>query len=860
MNTFCHLHVHSHYSLLDGLASPIELADRAVELGQPAIAITDHGNMYGAIDFYTTCRERGIKPIIGLETYVAPNSRFDKAAKKGEITAHHLTLLAKDNVGYHNLLHLSTKGFTEGFYYKPRIDLELLRLHHKGIICLSGCIYSKISRIILNVEQIGVEYILGCMKELIDIFGDDYYIEVQDHGIPEQKQYREYLLNNFPQRNFNGIVATNDVHYINKEDAEAHDALLCIGTGTNIYDKKRIRFPTDQLYLKSRQEMEQIFPVIWLDNTVKIAKQCNVDIKLHRKMHIHIPELAFQQLKEECDVRIVQNTPNTLEYQSRYEKELAAIQKTGYAEYLLVVADFIRYAKCNNIPVGSGRGSSAGSLVCFLLDITEIDPIPYGLLFERFINTERVEAPDIDVDISQTRRGEIVEYLKNEYGHDRVAQIIAFGSMKTKAVIKDVCRVLQLQYGIGDKICKTLYDPYQGSIDDVFSSNNTNPRITTGMDKETAKKLHNIARKIENKLRHPSTHAAGIVISDEPLINSVPLCVRNKAILTQYDMYSIEKLGLLKFDILGLRTLDVIDEACQYASIKYRKIPLNDTYTYIQLRRGNTFGIFQYEGYGYTKFIKRMQPQNFEHLIALGALYRPGTLDSGMADIYIDRMHGKTHTHDEITKDTYGILLYQEQVMQAVVKYAGFSMNKADHLRKAIGKKDKKLMEIMMSEVYRGITEQGGTPEKANIFIDNITTFARYGWNKAHAVSYALLSYYTAFLKYHYPTEFFCALLNSEINDNERMHKIRGEAAHEGVKILNPHINISTTKFVLKNGIIYGGLLAIKGIGARACEIVLEERKNGQYKDAQDLRNRIPPKQLNSLAMKALIDGGVFNA
>ena len=843
IDNFVSLHNHSHYSLLDGLASPAELADRAVELKQPALALTDHGNMSGVIDFYTACKERGIKPIIGYEAYVAPNSRFDKASKKGDITAYHLTLLAKNEIGYKNLIQLATKGYTEGFYYKPRIDMELLKLHSVGIICLSGCIYSQLCRGILNLRS-GFD-VNGYIIEMVNIFnnGSDFYIEIQDHGLPEQKEYKQYLLKYINPFN---IVATNDVHYLRQEDAKAHDALICIGTGTHIYNEKRLRFPTDQLYIKSRKEMEELFPKEWLDNTLEIADKCNLEIPLHRKVHIHNPKVALKKLKEECDERI-KGTGG--QYKERYQMELTAIEKTGYAEYLLVVADIMRFARLNNIPIGSGRGSSAGSLVCYLLGITEIDPLHYGLLFERFINIERVEPPDVDVDISQARRQEVINYIRNEYGENRVAQIIAFGSMKAKATIRDVFRVLQLGAKETNIVCKMIPELFEGTIDDIAQNEKVVNYLLGEMRPELVHELFEIARKIEGRLRHSSTHAAGIVISDVPLTDLTPLCKKEDTILTQYDMYSMEKLGLLKFDILGLRTLDVIDEACKYTGIKKQDIPLDDYYTYSQLRHGETFGVFQYEGYGYTKFIQRMQPQNFNHLIALGALYRPGPIASGMADEYVNAMHGQYSSHlDGITDDTYGILLYQEQVMQAVVKYAGFTMNEADHLRKAIGKKDQALMDIMLTKI-------GDTELK-----EKIVTFARYGWNKAHAVSYALLSYQTAYLKFNYSTEFFCALLNSEIGDNERVQRIIAEACQYKVKIAPPNINISEVKFKLQDKVIYMGLLAIKGVGAKACEAILDERDKGEYKNAADLRSRIPPKKLNSAMIKALIEGKSFDA
>jgi DNA polymerase-3 subunit alpha len=524
------------------------------------------------------------------------------------------------------------------------------------------------------------------------------------------------------------------------------------------------------------------------------------------------------------------------------------------------VADFVRFAAVNSIPIGSGRGSSAGSLICYMLGITKIDPLHYGLLFERFINVERNEPPDIDVDVSQARRGEIIEYIKNEYGTDRVSQIIAFGSMKAKLVIKDVCRVLQLPFGLGDAISKILPDPFEGNIETVFNNTNVALYLQRHLDPHIIKKLYETCQKIEGKLRHSSTHAAGVVISNTPLIDNIPMCIKNDNTLTQYDMYSVEKLGLLKFDILGLRTLDVIHEACTYINIRPEDIPLDDYWTYSQIREGETFGVFQYEGWGYTKFIKRMKPQNFEHLIALGALYRPGPMQSGMAEEYVKAMHDGYSAHlDGITDDTYGIYLYQEQVMQAVVKYAGFSMNEADTLRKAIGKKDAVLMETVMNKLIIKLRQNKHSNNFIADLVNKINKFARYGWNKAHAVGYALLSYQTAYLKFNHATPFFCALLNSEIDDNDRVKAIIVEALKYKVNIQNPNINISDTKFKLHNNTIFSGLSSIKGIGTKTCEAIISERDaHGNFKDILDCRNRIPPKKLNSAAMKVLIEGGCF--
>ena len=848
---FAHLHVHSHYSLLDGLASPLQLASRAKELRQPAIALTDHGSMYGVVDFYKSCKEVGIKPIIGIEAYVAPQSRLDKKAKKGEITANHLTLLAKNQEGYANLMQLSTIGFLEGFYYKPRIDIEVLAKHSKGLICLSGCQSSHLSRLIIQQKLDLAEVWVHILQEL---FKDNLYLEIQDTGpTPEQDIIRQALPDIAARLNL-PIVATNDVHYILQEDSEAHEALLCISTGTNIYDEKRFRFPSTTYFLRSAEEMWALWPKEYLDTSIEIVNRCNLEIELNRKFHIYDAQSSFNTLKEICDERIT-NFPK--EYVDRYQYELSAIEKTGYAEYIIVVSDFINFARRNNIPVGSGRGSSAGSLICYILGITSIDPIVHGLIFERFINVNRVEPPDIDVDICQDRRKEVLEYLKKKYGNDKVAQIAAFGTLKTKAVIKDTCRVLQLSFETGDNICKMVPEPWEGTFDDVIKISSIRNTIPT----DKLEQFCNIARRIEGKPRHSSTHAAGIVISDRPLIEVTPLFVRtgSEEILTQYNMDSIADLGLLKFDILGLRTLTVISDTCKFANIKLSDIPLDDEYTYKQLCTGKTIGVFQYEGWGYTKFLKRMEPRCFNDLVALGALYRPGTLASGTADEYIKRKHGEQYDPfwPDITKDTYGILLYQEQIMQLACEFAGFSMNEADILRKAIGKKDKVLMDKVLDQ-FKEQAMLTHSEDEANYIIDRIITFARYGWNKAHAVSYAMLSYHTAYLKFNHPTEYFCAILNSEIHDNKRVVILANEAKICGITIEAPHINISDGKFSIHNDIIYAGLMSIKGIGENSCEAILSERKNGDYTGHINLRERVAPKSANVRVINALIEANTF--
>ena len=846
MSNFVHLHCHSHYSLLDGLAAPKELIDKAIKLNMSAIALTDHGNLFGAIDFYTACMERGIKPIIGYEAYVAPTACTEKKSKKGDLIYYHLTILAENNTGYQNLIQLATKAYTVGFYYKPRIDIHMLREHKEGLIILSGCMQGLIPKMILANEM---DMARDTIKDMFNFFGNNFYLEIQDTQVAGQIKINDAL---WEMSGIRHIVPTNDVHYLNKDDYKVHDALICIGTATNIYEQKRMHSPSDQMYLKSYDEMNEIFTPNALQRTIEIAERCNVNIELNRQAHITKPDVAFFVLKEICDEKIKEYNDN---YKERYKIEIEAIQKVEYAEYLLVVADFVQYCKHNNIPIGSGRGSSAGSLVCYLLGITDIDPIQYGLIFERFINTERIEPPDIDIDICQARRDEVINYIKNEYGENRVAQIISFGTMKTKQAIKDTCRVLKIPFMVANAIIKYIPDSFDGSVNDALNIDKVKWYMDEHIDKDVIADLCMIASKIEGKLRHSSTHAAGVVISDVPLQTITPLCTKtnDNGLLTQYDMYAISKLGLLKFDILGLRTITLIDDACKLANINKNTIPLDDAYTFRMLSMGETYGVFQYAGWGYTRFIKQMQPKIFNDLIHLGALFRPGLLDSGMAQEYLNRRNENWKPEStqadidyQICPDTYGIYLYQEQIMQAVVKTCNFTMNEADILRKAIGKKDKDLMDKMLGKIQN------------KTLADKIVTFARYGWNKAHAVSYALLSYQTAYLKYNYSAEFFCALLNSEIEVNEKIREILQEAARYKVIVKPPNINLSDIKYTMYNRQLYSGLLSIKGIGEKACQAILNERKTGIFTSAEDLRKRIAPKLLNSVAFKALENNGVF--
>ena len=839
MNNFVHLHCHSHYSLLDGLPSPMDLAKKAADLGMGAIAISDHGNLFGAIEFYKACKEVGVKPIVGLEAYTAPVSRLDKqhSRKKGEaLPYNHITLLAKNNQGYKNLMQLSTLSYTEGFYYKPRIDLEILEKYKDGIICLTGCMSGEIAKHIINGDKHTAHI---CYKYLYMIFEDDLYSELMDTGIPEQRAINEWYMGEAAQ-----CVATNDVHMINKEDIKAHKALIAIGYGQPM-KKVEQYYHYHENYFKTYGEMLSLFPKEYLDTSGDIARKCNVEIELNQTFHIGSVEECYDKITDVCSEK-AQGRP--LQYLNRLAQELDAIKETGYSDYLWLVSDFIRYARDSGIPVGWGRGSSAGSLVCYYLGITRIDPIKYDLLFERFINLQRIEPPDIDVDVCQRRRGEIIDYLKDTYGADRVAQIATFGTLKTKAVIRDVCRVTGLPFLLGDQICKKIYEPWEGTVEDAFKI----PEVIGVMDRfkiTDRKELIDICKRLEGKPRHSSTHAAGIVISDRPLVEVMPLHKKanSEDILTQLDMHTVGELGLLKFDLLGLRTLTVIYDTCKSIGILPDTIPFNDPRTMLGIRQGNCVGVFQYEGWGFTRFIKEMRPQNFNHLVDLGALYRPGPLNSGMARDYVNRMHGVPYDCEHpILKDTYGIMLYQEQIMKVVYDVAGFTMNEADILRKAIGKKDQTLMDKMLAKI------------DDKDLADKIVTFARYGWNKAHAVSYALLSYYTAYLKFNYPSEFFCAMLNSEISSQDRMDTLIADAKKCGVKVEPAHVNLSAKYVTMVGGDIYMGILSIRGIGEKSADHLIKERKKGGFTSFENIRERIEPKSLNKLAMQALIDASAL--
>lgn len=863
MLDFAHLHVHSHYSFLDGLAKIPDIVNRVKELCQTSVALTDHGNMHGVIEFYTACREARIKPIIGLEAYMSQMGRFDKSKRKGEKAFHHITLLAKNNQGYHNLLRLSTLAYTEGFYYKPRIDMELLSKYSEGVICLTGCMSSILATDILGG---GNGSIINNFRET---FKDDVYLEIQRTDAEGQDNIVD-AYQKLSKDSSTPLVATNDVHYIYRRDSRPHEALLCIGTGTNLSDPKRFRFSSEEYYIKSTTEMSVLFSDIpeAIKETSEIAIKCNVNLDFSPK-RVYFPldgryTAAHTALTELCEHGKAKLQHWSEEYEARLQHELKVISDMELADYILIVQDFIRYARRNAIQVGGGRGSSAGSLVCYLTDITEVDPISHSLVFERFINPERVSFPDIDVDVAPDRRHEVIKYLKDKYGHDRVAQIATYGSLKTKQVIKDCFRVMQFPWGAADKLCSMLPEPWvDKNIDDALKLDGFRATLKRMAAQHYDEFIH-AARALEGKYRHVSKHAAGVVISSSPLVDSIPLMLsRDKELISQYDMHAVERVGLIKFDLLGLKAVAVIDNVCKQVGIQQQEIPLDDTRVYQSLRQGRTAGVFQYEGYNITKFIRSYAPEKFEDLVNINALYRPGPLDSGMAYDCVRRRHNPkakfTPPNDiaQIVAGSGGIILFQEQVIKIATDIAGMPTARADMLRHSMGKKIKKEMQSLKNEFINGCITNGTTRPRAVELFSQIETFARYGWNKAHAVAYSLISYRTAYLKCHYPLEFYTEMLNYE-HDSSKQERLMGNARKQGIEIVEAQINVSGYRFVSKDGRIYKNLQNIKGVGDKAAKAIIEERKKAPYKDPADFRTRVSPRSVNSRLFETLLKNHVF--
>lgn len=868
MTKFVPLHVHSHYSMLDGLAKIDELILKAKDMGCPAIALTDHGNLHGALEFYKKSKEHGIKPILGLEAYVAPGKREDKNGNS-ERKYYHLTLLAKNNKGWENLIKLSTKGYMEGFYYKPRIDKELIEEHSEGIICLSGCASGEVAKAIENNNYEKAKKVATWYK---NIFKDDYYLELQPHT-PTLHEKTKRLSSEL------GIplVATQDTHYVNKEDADAHDVLLAIQTRNTIYDTKRMTLKEFDLSLRSGEEMMKEFKDIpeAVENTLKIAEKCDVIIELEkdRLPNFPLPEgetsesFLRRKIKENIDDKYQDITQ---EIKERVEYELDVITKLGFANYFLIVHDIVSWSKNRGIVVGPGRGSAAGSIVSYILGITNVDPIKYDLLFERFLNPERNEMPDIDIDFADVRRDEVIAYTREKYGFKHVAQIITFGKMLARAAIRDVGRALGLSYGICDKMAKLI--PFNTSIEEALE--NVEEMKAEYESNEDIKKLIDYAIKLEGVARHASVHACGVVISPAPLTNFIPLQLApqgDNTVITQFEMKAVEDLGLLKMDFLGLRNLTIIEEALQLIKedhgkdIDIESIDLDDEKTYKLLQSGKSVGVFQLEANHMRPILKDLKPTEFEDIVALISLNRPGPIE--YIPTYIKRNFGKekpTYLHpklEPILSTTYGIGIYQEQMMRIARDLAGFSFSEADILRKAIGKKIEKLLAEQKTKLIDGMVNNGIDERTAEKIWDLFPPFARYGFNRSHAASYAMISYQTAYLKAHYPVEFMTALLNTAASDVDRIDFFVREANDLGIEVLPPDINESGEGFTVTSDgkDIRFGLLAIKNMGQNIVKAIIEERTNGgNFKDIADMLSRVNHRDLNKKSIEALVKCGAL--
>ncbi len=845
---FTHLHVHTEYSLLDGSSKIGELAARAKELGMDSMAITDHGVMYGVIDFYRAARAAGIKPIIGCEVYVAPGSRFDRETVHGEDRYYHLVLLAENNTGYQNLMKIVSKGFVDGFYYKPRIDEEVMREYHEGIIALSACLAGEVPR---YLEKGLYEEAKEAAKRYLEIFGEgNYFLELQDHGIPLQRQVNQGIMRLSKELNI-PLVATNDCHYINAEDWEAHDILLCIQTGKKVSDENRMRYEGGQYYVKSEEEMRQLFPYApeAIENTHKIAERCNVEIEfgVTKLPRFDVPDGydSWGYLNHLCDEGFALRYPDddgTL--RARLDYELGTIKSMGYVDYFLIVWDFINFAKSHGIAVGPGRGSAAGSIVAYCLKITDIDPIRYQLLFERFLNPERVSMPDIDVDFCYERRQEVIDYVVEKYGKDQVAQIVTFGTLAARGVIRDVGRVMDLPYNLCDQVSKMVPAELNITLDLALQKN---PELKTLYESdEQVKKLIDMSKRLEGLPRHTSMHAAGVVISRTSIDEYVPLSRgADGTIVTQFTMTTLEELGLLKMDFLGLRTLTVIQDAVKMIEKDYgvkldlEHIDYDDKKVMDSLGTGKNEGVFQLESGGFKTFMKELKPTTLEDIIAGISLYRPGPMD------FIPKyLKGKndpasiTYTCPQlepILKPTYGCIVYQEQVMQIVRDLAGYTLGRSDLVRRAMSKKKAAVMAKERQNFVYGNAEEGvkgcianGIDEKtANQIYDDMTDFAKYAFNKSHAAAYAVVAYQTAFLKFYYPKEFMAALMTSVMDNTTKVSEYILACRNMGIPILPPDINEGYSGFsVSGNGIRYG-LSAIKSVGRAVVDVIIAERENG---------------------------------
>ncbi|MBN2001524.1 DNA polymerase III subunit alpha [candidate division KSB1 bacterium] len=880
---FVHLHVHTQYSLLDGTIRLDDLFQKAKEYQMPAVAMTDHGNLYGTIDFYKHAYKYGIKPIIGCELYVAPKSRFEKNSYGVGETAHHLIVLVRNMQGYKNLMKLSTAGFLEGFYYRPRVDKEILKQYHEGLICLSACLHGEISSHLLkeHYEEAGL-----VAEQYREIFGEgNFFIEIMENGLTEQKKVNQGLID-LSRKLGLPLVATNDCHYLNKEDAEAHEILLCIQTGKTIEDTDRMRFGADQFYFRSPDEMKKLFSYCSeaIDNTVQIAERCNLSFEFGKfflpNFEIEADETLDEHLRKEAKEGLAKILPNILQgdkealrevYEKRLQQELEMIRSMGFAGYFLIVSDFIHYAKKKKIPVGPGRGSAAGSLVAYAIGITGIDPIRYNLFFERFLNPDRISMPDIDTDFCPQGRDEIIRYVTQKYGCNKVSQIITFGKMQARAVIRDVGRAMNIPYGEVDRIAKLIPNILNIKLDEALKreprlqeEQKNNPRI---------KKLLDLSLSLEGLNRHSSTHAAGVVISDLPLVERVPLCKSPKEdVVTQFAMNDISDVGLTKFDFLGLKTLTVIkDTLCfiqesREENIDIGNLPLDDRQTYELLMRGDTDGIFQLESSGMKDVLTRMKPDCIEDVIALIALYRPGPMDN--IPEFISRKQGKTKILYEVAeleailKETYGVIVYQEQVMQIAVTIGGYTLSEADTLRKVMSKKKTEEMESKEKPKFiDGARKKKIDQTKASRIWEQMETFGKYGFNKSHSTAYAIISYQTAYLKTHYPVEFMAALLTSEKDNRDKIISHIGSCRDMGIDVLPPDINESKSDFSVVGAHIRFGLAAVKNVGVSAIDSIIEVRESGgAFHSFSDFCDRVDFRKANKRMVESLIKCGAFDS
>jgi DNA polymerase-3 subunit alpha len=883
-SNFVHLHVHTQYSLLDGMIRLNELFKKAKEFGMPAIAITDHGNMFGAIDFYKQAEASGIKPIIGCELYVAPRSRFDKNASSiGEATRH-LVVLVKNMQGYKNLMKLTSAAHIEGFYYRPRVDKELLKQYSEGLIASSACLHGEIAA---HIVRGNMDEARKSAREYLEIFGEDnFFLELMENGIPEQKIANEGLIELSRELSI-GLIATNDCHYLNMEHAEAHNVLLCIQTGKTVEDTDRMSLSSNQFYVRSPEEMCELFAATpeAISNTLDIADRCDLTFEFGK---FYLPKFEMKKPEETLESYLERKAVSGLEkrfaaimkyqkeeeaavrekYYKRLRIELEIIKKMGFAGYFLIVSDFIKHAKHNDVPVGPGRGSAAGSLVAFAIRITDVDPLRYGLFFERFLNPDRISMPDIDIDFCQERRGEIIKYVTDKYGKDKVTQICTFGKMMAKGVIRDVGRALNIPYSEADRIAKLVPNVLNITLSQAFEME---PRFAEERKKNPQiDKLLSLSVVLEGLNRHSSVHAAGVVISDVPLVERVPLFAPKDDIVSQYSMKDIETVGLTKFDFLGLKTLTVIRNAVNFIreshniDININDLPLDDRDTYELLMKGETDGVFQLESSGMKDLLVNFKPDHIEDVIALIAAYRPGPMK--MIPDFIARKHGKQQITYElpqlepILRETYGIILYQEQVMQIANVIGGYTMAQADTLRKMMGKKQVAAMEKEKPKFLEGARNQNIDENKAKTIWEQMETFAEYGFNKSHSAAYAIITYQTAYLKAHYPVAFMAALLTSEKDNRDKIIKYMSNCKEMGINILPPDINESQKDFSISGENIRFGLAAVKNVGEAAIESIIAMRQQEKFSSFPDFLSRVDLRKVNKRVIESLIKCGSFDS